>query len=83
MVARGLYLQLSEEGRKSDLQAELLKSQVFFKIHSLSNIYHILIPGTKDARMSNMPQNVFMELTDGQEKKDRLEMTILLWSLVV
>lgn len=69
MVARGFYLQLSEEGRKSDLQAELLKSQVFFKIHSLSNIYCILIPGTKDARMSNMPQNVFMELTDGQEKK--------------
>ena len=69
VVARGFYLQLSEEGRKSDLQAELLKSQVFFKIHSLSNIYCILIPGTKDARMSNMPQNVFMELTDGQEKK--------------
>ena len=46
MVARGFYLQLSEEGTKSDLQAELLKSQVFFKIHSLSNIYCILVPGT-------------------------------------
>lgn len=68
MVAKGFYVQLSEEGRKRDLQAELLKSQVFFGIHSLSNIYCILIPGTKDTRMSSMPQNMFMELTDGQER---------------
>ena len=71
MVAKGFYLQLTKDGRKRDLQAELLKSQVFFEIHSLSNIYCILIPGTKDTRMSSMPQNVFMELTDGLQKQTR------------